>query len=136
MRPLNLQEFAEELRRQGNEFADDILMLIDIEQEVAEPYSTLCDDVAHYAPEALKEHPVRAVEWLGDRSNELDEIRGCFSEEAMSESSVADLIKELQDERENIETVMREHGGWTEGDLQDALFALIDRTPAAMEYDL
>lgn len=142
MRPLNLQEFAEDMRRKGDirdaDLADEILSLIDLESEVAEPYSELCDDIAHYAPEALKEKPQRAVEWLGDRSNELDEIRECFSEEAMAESSIPELIKELQDERETIEQLMRRQGGWTEGDLFDAILALIpDAAPAKeLTYDL
>lgn len=137
MKPLNLLEFAQQLRLEGNEFADEILMLVNIETEVAEPYSDLCFDIELVAPNGM---PVeKAVEWLGDRSQELDEIRECFSEEAMAETSIPELIKELQDERDTIETVMREHGGWTEGDLQDALFALIDRANKAapkLEYDL
>lgn len=143
MKPYTLEEFAEELRRKGDyrefEFADEILALIDIEEEVAEPYSTLCDDLNHYGPEGLKDKPEKQCEWLGDRSHELDEIRELFSEEELSEHGIADAVKERLETIENFETAMREHGGWTEGDLQDALFALIERAGKLgndLEYDL
>jgi hypothetical protein len=143
VRPLNLKEFAEDMRRKGDirdaDLADEILALVDIEEEVAEPYSNLCDDLAHYAPEGLKENPAKAVEWLGDRSHELDEIRELFSEEELSETSIPEAMRERIDALANFETIMREHGGWTEGDLQDGLFALIERAGKLsndLEYDL
>jgi hypothetical protein len=97
VKPLNLQEFAEGLRLQGCEFADEILALVALEEEVVEPYATLCDGLDHYAPDGLKNKPERALEWLGDRSAELDEIRACFSEEDMGDAGIPDLIKELQE---------------------------------------
>jgi hypothetical protein len=136
MRPLTLEEFAQQLRMEGNEFADEILVLCSLEEEVADPYSELCDDIAHYAPQALKDKPAKAVEWLGDRSNELDEIRELFSEEELGETSIAEAMRERIGELENVEEIMREHGGWTEGDLHDALFALIERAGKPLEYDL
>lgn len=144
MRPLNAREFAEQLRLEGNEFADEILDLIDIEEEVAEPYSELCGDIEHYAPDKLKnthnEH-ARTVEWLGDRSALLTEIEDQLRDdgrEPEGTQDAGDIVKELIDEFGNFETIMREHGGWTEGDLQDALFALIERADKApkLEYDL
>lgn len=77
MTPLTLREFADNLRMSGDwreaEFADEILTLIDIEEEVSEPYGTLCDDLEHYAPEH-RGNPAKALEWVGDRSNLLAEI--------------------------------------------------------------
>lgn len=108
MRPFNLREFAEDMRRKGDirdaDLADEILALIDIEDEVAEPYSTLCDDIEHYCPN--NETPQRALEWIGDRSNLLAEI-----EEFLKAS------------------------GRT-GDVDDEIKKLIENAPPAMEYDL
>lgn len=139
---MNAREFAENMRLSGDirtaDLADEILMALDSEPLV-EQLESLIGDISHYVPDVLKEKPERAVEWLGDRSQELDEIRECFSEEAMAASSIPELIKELQEGRDDIETVMREHGGWVEGDLQDALFALIERASKIendLEYDL
>lgn len=142
-RSQSLEEFAEDMRRKGDirdaDLADEILMLVDLEAEVAEPYSTLCDDLNSYAPEGLRDKPEKAMEWLCDRSNELDEIRELFSAEELSEGGIVDAISERLDGLKNFETIMREHGGWTEGDLQDGLFALIERAGKLsndLEYDL
>jgi hypothetical protein len=111
MKPLNLQEFAEELRRKGDwreaDFADEILALLDIEEEVAEPYSTLCHDIEHYAKDySNPDDAEKALEWVGDRSNLLGEIE--------------ELLKA---------------SGRT-GDVDDEIKKLIENAPAAMEYDL
>ncbi len=140
MRPHTLEEFAQNLRITGDyrevEFADEILMLLDIEEEVAEPYSDLCDDVTYHAPKELKKNPAKAAEWLNDRSAELDEITDLFPEAVLDGKDIPDQIKDMIDARDNFETIMRKHGGWTEGDLQDALFALIERAAKPPEYDL
>jgi hypothetical protein len=98
MRPLNLREFAEDMRRKGDirqaDMADDILALIDIEEEVAEPYSELCDDLQHYAPESLRENMPLALEWLGDRSNLLAEIEEILKASGRS-GDIDDEIKKL-----------------------------------------
>lgn len=140
MRPLTLEEFAQQLRIKGDyretEFADEILMLIDIEEEVAEPFSNLCSDLDHYVP-ANPGKPDKQLEWLGDRSALLSEIQDELAKDDRT-GDVDDLVKELISEIGNVEEIMREHGGWTEGDLQDALFALIERAEKApkLEYDL
>lgn len=142
MRPDTLKEFAQLLRVRGDfrevEFADEILELVELEEEVAEPYSELCDDLNHHAPEGLKDKPAKALEWLGDRSALLVEIEEQF-QKASREGDADDIVREVLDELNNVETIMREHGGWTEGDLQDALFALIKRAgkaPQPLQYDL
>lgn len=108
MKPLTLQEFAEELWRKGDwreaDFGAQIRELLNIEDEVAEPYSTLCDDIEHYCPN--NETPQRALEWIGDRSNLLAEI----------------------------EKLLKASG--RTGDVDDEIKKLIENAPPAMEYDL
>lgn len=111
MKPLNLQEFAEDMRRKGDirqaDMADEILALLDIEKEVAEPYSTLRDDIEHYAKDySNPDDAAKALEWIGDRSNLLAEI-----EELLKASGRI-------------------------GDVDDEIKKLIENAPAAMEYDL
>lgn len=137
MRPLTLEEFAQALRMEGNEFADEILDLCHLEEDVADPYGEFCDDLAHYAPEH-RGNPSKALEWLGDRSQMLAEIETHLENSSIGPGDADDLVKQTLDELGSVEEIMREHGGWTEGDLQDALFALIERASKApaMEYDL
>ena len=140
MRPLTLEEFAQQLRIKGDyretEFADEILLLIDIEEEVAEPYSDLTAEVEHQVKDAPPmDTPLKAVEWLANRSNMLAGIEKHFEKVDMK-GDVDDLTRQVLDELGNIETIMEEHGGWTEGDLQEALFALIERAAPKLEYDL
>lgn len=139
IRPETLKEFAELLRINGDyrevEFATEILDLLALEDEVAEPYSDLCADLEHNAPTDLKDSPSKALERLVNRSDMLGEIETYFENSSIGPGDVDDLTRQVLGEIENIETIMTEHGGWTEGDLQDALFALIERA-APMEYDL
>lgn len=137
MRPLNLKEFAQQLRLEGNEFADEILVLTTLEDDVAEPYLTLCGDLEHYAKGSGKKKHTQMLEWLGDRSNLLGDIEDDL-ERAGYDGDADDSIKGMIGTVEEIEDIMREHGGWVEGDLQDALFALIERADQApkREYDL
>lgn len=140
MRPLTLEEFAQQLRIKGDyretEFADEILMLIDIEEEVAEPFSNLCGDLDHYVP-ANPGKPDKQLEWLGDRSALLSGIQDELAQSDRT-GDVDDIVKEMIAELDGVEAIMREHGGWTEGELSDAIFALIDRAEKApkLEYDL
>lgn len=82
MKPLTLQEFAEDMRRKGDirqaDMADEILALIDIEADIAEPYSNLIVDLEIYAPTELNGKPEKAMEWLGDRSNMLADIEAAI----------------------------------------------------------
>jgi hypothetical protein len=112
MIPHTLEEFAQELRRKGDfreaKFADEILTLMDIEAEVAEPYSELCGDIEHYCPN--NETPQRALEWLGDRSNLLAQIEEQLKEAGLdvganglpidADDAVKDLIAALPDPME------------------------------------
>jgi hypothetical protein len=118
MIPHNLKEFAEELRRKGSgrevDFADEILDLLDIEEEVAEPYSTLCGDIEHYAKDfSNPDDAAKALEWIGDRSN---------------------LLKEIEDQ---LKEVGRDKGAnGLPIDADDAVKDLIATLPQPTEYDL
>lgn len=141
MRPHTLKEFAENLRVAGDwrevEFATEILDFLDLEADVAEPYGDLCDDIAHYAPTALKgAEPGKIVEWLGDRSAELDEVYGLFTAEELQSENVPDQIRERFDALKEIEAMLCEQGLRGSGELPDAIFDLIERIPPAREYDL
>ena len=146
VKPFDLKEFAENLRVSGAgreaEFATEILDLLDLEEEVPEPYSTLCDDLEWKAPEALKGKPEKIVEWLGDRSDLLEEIEKELTEagrEPEGTNDTADAVKELLETMEQAEAIL-ETAGWPgDGDFIDALQALADRAakaPPEMEYDL
>ena len=139
-RLLNLEEFAQQLRLEGNEFADDILELVYLEEEVVEPYNGLCEEIA-WAADGYSDprDASRALGWLADRSQELDKIHALFSEQELIEGNAPDMISERFEELKNVEEILSRHGGWTEGDLQNALFALIDRANKLsndLEYDL
>jgi hypothetical protein len=116
MRPLDLKEFAEDMRRKGDirdaDLADEILALLDIEADVAEPYSELCLDISFLVPKELEDKPAKSVEWLGDRSNMLKEIEKHLAE-AGHEGDADDAVK----------AVIGELAAWRE-------------RSAPMEYDL
>lgn len=92
MRPLNLREFATQLRMEGNPFADEILDLLDIQADVAEPYSELCDDLEHYAKG--RGAPGKQLEWLGDRAALLADIEKQLREAGL-DGDADDEIREL-----------------------------------------
>lgn len=114
MQPLTLEEFAQQLRVSGDyremEFADEILMLLDIEADVAEPYSDLCADIEHTAPAGLKDNHLKALERLNDRSGMLEEIEKQLSDIGLdvganglpidAADAVKDLIANLPDDEE------------------------------------
>lgn len=139
MRPHTLEEFAQQLRINGNywetEFADEILYLFDLDKEVAQPYSDLCSDLEHYAP-GHRGNPSKALEWLGDRSAELGEIHDLFTPDELQGENVPDQIKERFDELKEIEATLTEQGLRGNGSLADAIFDLCERVPPAQEYDL
>lgn len=150
MKPYTLEEFAQQLRVKGDyresDFADEILMLLDIEEEVAEPYSELCHDIENLAPEHLKQTGVvnahsRTIEWLGDRSDLLKEIEDALKEdgrEPEGTADTADAVRELLGTMTQAEALL-ERAGWPGTDFIDALEKLIERAekaPPAMEYDL
>jgi hypothetical protein len=134
MRLQSLQEFAQELRRGGDirqaDMADEILALIDIEEEIAEPYGNLCSDIEHYCPN--NETPQRALEWLGDRSNLLKEIEEKLAEDGRT-GAVDDVVRELLGEIDDIKMALKMHG------LElDEFFEAITKPEASLkvEYDL
>ncbi len=141
MRPLTLKEFAENLRITGDwrevEFADEILDLIALEEEVAEPYGDLCADLEHTAPAELKDSPTKALERLNDRSGMLEEIEKHLSEFgkeklARDPDDVVKILLGILSEAEDI----LEAAGWPgDGDFIDGIQALADR-PAPLEFDL
>jgi hypothetical protein len=138
MRSQSLEEFAEDMRRKGDirdaDLADEILALLDIEAEVAEPYSDLLADLEIYAPEGLRDKPEKAMEWLGDRSNLLAEIEKEL-EEAKRPGDVDDAVKDLLKTMADAEAIL-EAAGWPgDGDFIEGIQALANR-PEPMEYDL
>lgn len=133
MRPLTLKEFAQQLRAEGNEFADEILDLLDVEEEVAEPYGELCSDLEHYAPEH-RGNPNKALEWLGDRSNLLKEIEDQLKDDGR-DGDADDVIKEMLGTLAEAEEILEATGWPADGDFIDGIQALAER-PAPMEYDL
>ena len=140
MKPLTLEEFAQDMRRGGDirqaDMADEILALIDIETEVAEPYSTLCCDIEHYAKEfSNPTDAVRALEWLGDRSNLLGEIEKQL-EEAKCTGDADDAVKTAFGELEEIADILKAEGWDGEGDIVEALRHTLASWPPKLEYDL
>lgn len=140
MKPLTLQEFAEDMRRGGDirqaDMADEILALIDIEAEVAEPYSTLCCDIEHYAKDySNPDDAVKALEWIGDRSNLLAEIEKQF-EEADRKGDVDDAVKAALGELGEIRDILEAEGWDGEGDIVEALRHTLANWPPKLEYDL
>lgn len=138
MRPHTLKEFAENLRITGDwrevEFADEILELITLEEDVAEPYSDLCSDLEHTAPDDLKDKPAKALERLNDRSHLLGEIETLLKD-AGRDGDVDDVVKEMIGTLGDAEDIL-EAAGWPGGsDFIDGIQALADR-PAPMEFDL
>jgi len=141
MQPLTLEEFAQNLRVSGDyremEFADEILMLLDIEAEVAEPYSDLCAELEHHAPDKLKDEPAKMVEWLGDRSAMLEEIEKQLSDEGLDVGAnglpidAADAVKELLGTLGDAEDILEEHG-WSSGDFLSALGKLAEAIPTPL----
>jgi hypothetical protein len=134
MRPQSLQEFAQELRRGGDirqaDMADEILALIDIEEEIAEPYGNLCSDIEHYCPN--NETPQRALEWLGDRSNLLKEIEEELDKDGRT-GDTDDVVRELLGEIDDIKMALKMHGFEL-----DEFFEAITKPEASLkvEYDL
>lgn len=144
--PDSLEEFAKLLRARGDyreaEFGTEILDLIDLEAEVAEPYGELCDDLDHNAPEELKGKPAKALERLIDRSDLLAEIETKLRDAGFlpEGTEIDDALDNALEIVADLEIVMRRNG-WKdgEGDLIDALDDLaekVNRAPPALEYDL
>lgn len=138
MRPLNLKEFAEGLRRKGDirdaDLADEILALLDLEEEVAEPYSNLLVDLENAVPKDLRDKPEKAMEWLGDRSNLLAEIEKAL-EEAGHKGDADDVIKGLIGTLADAEKILEDHG-WPGTDFLNALENLAENALTIPEYDL
>jgi hypothetical protein len=137
MRLQSLQEFAQELRRGGDirqaDMADEILALIDIEEEIAEPYGNLCSDIEHYAKGfSNPDDAAKALEWLGDRSNLLKEIEEELAEDGRT-GDTDDQIKAMLETLAFIRNIIGAPDTATDEDLETAIQALVDRPT---EYDL
>lgn len=134
MRPLNLKEFAQQLRTEGHPFADEILDLIDIEEEVAEPYSELCADLDHYVP-ANPGKPDKQLEWLGDRSALLSEIQDELAKDDRT-GDVDDIVKGMIADLTNVAEILEGEGWDGTGDIAEALRHTLASWPPKLEYDL
>lgn len=144
MKPFTLEEFAQEMRRNGDirqaDMADEILMLLDLEEDVAEPYGNLCDDLNSAAPEGLKDKPEKQMEWVIDRSNLLQDIEKELDEDGRT-GDTDDQVKALLETLGNIREIVGLEGG-TDEDLEEAVRTLAERAARApeeievMTYDL
>jgi vacuolar-type H+-ATPase subunit I/STV1 len=118
MQLLNLREWLESLGSVNNEYGVDnaefireALEMLDGEAE-REAWATHCEDLDHAAPDELKGKPDKALEWLTDRSNLLDEIRDHLEkvglvpgdENECNALDLADLVNEVIDELDNVST--------------------------------
>lgn len=93
MKFLNALEFAQYLRMEGNEWADEIINALEFEQNSR--HSEIVDDIRYHAPDHLKEDTVRSVEWLGDRSNLLDELQDTLDKNGFEGVDIDDALEEL-----------------------------------------
>lgn len=134
---IDLREFAEKLYVSGTaqeaEFAKEILENLDF-VETAE-HLELCEDIEHYTKGAkCKSDPRSQVEWLGDRSDLLDEIEEKFADRPQAlayigeswkaEKDAADLVESLLDTVEAAAEALEVEG--LEGELLDMLQSLKD----------
>lgn len=144
MKALTLEEFAQDMRRGGDirqaDMADEILALIDIEEDCAEPYSDLCADIAHYAKEfSNPDDAAKALEWIGDRSDLLKEIEDALTEngrEPEGTDNAADTVKHLLKDMREIEEILEGEGRDGAGDIAEALRHTLANWPPKLEYDL
>lgn len=135
MQPLTLKEFAQQLRMDGCEFADEIFDLIDLEEEIAEPYGNLCYDIEQYAKDfSNPDDASKALEWLGDRSNLLAEIEKALDEDGRT-GDTDDQVKAMLETLSNIHDIIGAADTATDEDLETLIQALAER-PAPTEYDL
>lgn len=136
MAPLDLREFVERLRITGTnqeaDFADELLELLDLREEVAEPFWKLCEDLDHYVPDK-KGKPDHQLEWLGDQVAILDEIREELEKHELT-GDPDDAVKEVLETLDTAEDTLRNRGHWKDGEFLDALFTLAERSP--LQYDL
>lgn len=134
MRPLNLEEFAQQLRLEGHPFANEILELANVQEEVADPFFDLCEELNHHASDTLKDKPEKMVEWLIDRSDLLTEIEEELKK-AGHDGDADDSVREILGTLKAGEEILEEHG-WPGTNFLDALEKLAEATPTPMEYDL
>lgn len=141
MIPHTLEEFAQELRLKGDyretDFADEILSLLDIEEECAEPYGNLCSDIEHYAKDfSNPDDAAKALEWIGDRSNLLKEIEEELDKDGRT-GDTDDQVKAMLETLAKIREIIGAPDTATDEDLEIAVQELVDAVPAKeMTYDL
>jgi hypothetical protein len=111
--------------------------LLDIEEEVAEPYSTLCDDLEHYAKDfSNPDDAEKALEWLGDRSNLLKEIEEELDKDGRT-GDTDDQVKALLETLAKIREIAGVPDTATDEDVENAIQALVDAAPTKeLTYDL
>lgn len=95
MKFLNVREFAEHLRIEGNEWADEILEALDWEDSVTE-LAELKEEIEHYVKDL---NPCKAVEYLGDRSALFDELRETLDANGFAGVDIDDALAELLADR-------------------------------------
>lgn len=136
MKPLNVKEFAEQLRLRDNsdaEFAQEILDNYEFCEN--SEFEELCEDLTHISEKEFKEYsPRKQVDRIGDRLNVLDEIKEELQKHGF-DTDPDDEVKQLIAVRCDIEKMLQDAGLWIDGELVDNIAHLIDNQPKTV-YDL
>lgn len=138
MKPLNLQEFAEQLRLRDNsdaDFAQEILDNFDFYE--SSEYLELCEDLTHISETEFKEHtPRKQVDRIGDRLSQFDEILETLKEIkpiAQHRGDPDDIVRDLAELPLALRNVL---GLDPDGDIFEAVTQLIENQAKPLEYGL
>jgi hypothetical protein len=140
---LDLGEYADWLRLQGNEWAGEIRDCFDhVEKCEAD---NVFDDLRHLHPDGPKRNGYgikddrpemeiwRVVEWLKDRSHLVDELRNiCTAEGIDPAKDIDDVLKDSLSELAALRNLFEANGLPDGGDLYEFAAALCERP----KYDL
>jgi len=126
MKPLNLREYAESLRLQGNPFADEILRLCDWRQEVEPIYLSLIYSLEYYARgRDVPNDPEKQLEWLGDREKHLQSVEDLLAESGRNRDA-DDEVRDLIDTHDDLRTELQRRKLWNSEGLLDSVTAMLD----------
>lgn len=134
MKPLNLREFAEALALGDNrEFAQEILDNLDFLETY--PKDQIDDDLLHYTSkcgDCTSVDPLKQIEWLGDRSNLLGEIKDILDKNKL-EGDPDDVVRDLAENDLALRGLL---GLDPDGDIFEAVSQLVENQAKPMGYDL
>jgi hypothetical protein len=138
MKPLNLREFAEQmLLGEHREFAIEILENIDFVDSAN--FEEIESALFHYASADAcgSTDNLKKLEWIGDRSELLDDIEKELKEHKFNVgevNGVDDIVKDLAETHRTIEGLLCDKGQLDEDcDVLEAVRQLLERVP---QYDL